>query len=188
MYCNDFLVVSVNGQLLPRTLQAWQETSSSLLRNQTKIQEDIQEIQGSIRYLWSNFSSYCLYQHNDDSHDHNDKKLVADFGAKIEAMFSDLDNVRDHYESINNERINLEQLIGDLKVGEANDPQRCPVIPFDPKENAFQAKETIFRINIRIELLSVPNQIHFFFFVKPPYPLKNFYLIDFLHLSHLLIA
>lgn len=112
----NFCLVAVNGQLLPRTLQAWHETSGSLLRNQTQIQEKLAKMQLSLQNLWSNFSSYCLFQKSEGKHE-DDQKLVADFGAKIEAMFSDLDNVRDHYDSINKERINLQQLIGDLKVG-----------------------------------------------------------------------
>lgn len=125
-------VVAVNGQLLPRTLQAWHETSASLLRNQTEIQDKLAEMQNSLKYLWSNFSSYCLFEKSEGKHE-DDQKLVADFGAKIEAMFSDLDNVREHYDSINKQRIDLQQLIEELKVGCGREVERIVQVHFNPK-------------------------------------------------------
>jgi len=80
----------------PDTLQRWHETSSFLLKNQTAVISEINELQKTMESLRNNFSNLEAAVAAQRNHG-KDEKLVADFGAKIEAVATDIEAIKEHY-------------------------------------------------------------------------------------------
>ncbi|XP_022223867.2 uncharacterized protein LOC111075083 isoform X2 [Drosophila obscura] len=88
--------VSAMSKNFPDTLQRWHETSSYLMKNQTAVIYEINELQKAIEGLRMNFSSLevaVAVQRNRGK----DEKMVADFGAKLEAVATDIEGIKEHY-------------------------------------------------------------------------------------------
>ncbi|KMY96217.1 uncharacterized protein LOC27208453 isoform X1 [Drosophila simulans] len=88
--------VSAMSKNFPDTLQRWHETSSYLLKNQTAVISEINELQKSMESLRNNFSNLEAAVAAQRNHG-KDEKLVADFGAKIEAVATDIEAIKEHY-------------------------------------------------------------------------------------------
>ena len=110
-----FLIVSAASQILPDTLQAWHETSKNLIKNQTSMSLKITELQLSLQELWKNFSEYRSSQEAQKTYE-KEEKIVADFGAKMEAIATDVESMKDHYNSVKEKQNNLQQVFENLKV------------------------------------------------------------------------
>ncbi|XP_046810562.1 uncharacterized protein LOC111678029 [Lucilia cuprina] len=106
--------VSAASQILPDTLQAWHETSKSLIKNQTSMSLKITELQQSLQELWKNFSEYRSSQEAQKSYE-KEEKIVADFGAKIEAIATDVESMKEHYNSVKEKQTDLQQVFEKLK-------------------------------------------------------------------------
>ena len=113
----DVFIVSAASQILPDTLQAWHETSKSLMKNQTSMSLKISELQQSLQELWKNFSEYRSSQEAQKSYE-KEEKIVADFGAKIEAIATDVESMKEHYNSVNEKQTDLQHVFENLKVNE----------------------------------------------------------------------
>ncbi|XP_043947916.1 uncharacterized protein LOC108026838 isoform X2 [Drosophila biarmipes] len=88
--------VSAMSKNFPDTLQRWHETSSFLLKNQTAVISEINELQKTVEALRNNFSNLEAAVAAQRNHG-KDEKLVADFGAKIEAVATDIEAIKEHY-------------------------------------------------------------------------------------------
>ncbi|XP_034120025.1 uncharacterized protein LOC117578561 [Drosophila guanche] len=88
--------VSAMSKNFPDTLQRWHETSSYLMKNQTAVIYEISELQKSIEGLRMNFTSLEAAVASQRNHG-KDEKMVADFGAKIEAVATDIEAIKEHY-------------------------------------------------------------------------------------------
>ncbi|XP_020818213.1 uncharacterized protein LOC110191657 [Drosophila serrata] len=88
--------VSAMSKNFPDTLQRWHETSSYLLKNQTVVVNEISELQKTMESLRNNFSNLEATVAAQRNHG-KDEKLVADFGAKIEAVATDIEAIKEHY-------------------------------------------------------------------------------------------
>ncbi|XP_017070182.1 uncharacterized protein LOC108107263 isoform X1 [Drosophila eugracilis] len=88
--------VSAMSKNFPDTLQRWHETSSYLLKNQTAVVTEINELQKTMESLRNNFSNLEVAVAAQRNHG-KDEKLVADFGAKIEAVATDIEAIKEHY-------------------------------------------------------------------------------------------
>ncbi|KAH8308657.1 hypothetical protein KR059_000304 [Drosophila kikkawai] len=88
--------VSAMSKNFPDTLQRWHETSSYLLKNQTVVISEISELQKTMESLRNNFSNLEATVAAQRNHG-KDEKLVADFGAKIEAVATDIEAIKEHY-------------------------------------------------------------------------------------------
>lgn len=88
--------VSAMSKNFPDTLQKWHETSSFLLKNQTAVISEINDLQKTVESLRNNFSSLEAVVAAQRNHG-KDEKLVADFGAKIEAVATDIEAIKEHY-------------------------------------------------------------------------------------------
>ncbi|XP_065366969.1 liprin-alpha-1 isoform X2 [Calliphora vicina] len=106
--------VSAASQILPDTLQAWHETSKSLIKNQTSMSLKITELQQSLQELWKNFSEYRSSQEAQKSYE-KEEKIVADFGAKIEAIATDVESMKEHYNAVKEKQTDLQQVFENLK-------------------------------------------------------------------------
>lgn len=106
--------VSAASQILPDTLQAWHETSKNLIKNQTSISSKLTELQQSLQVLWKNFSEYRTSQEAQKSY--KEEKIVADFGAKIEAIAADVESMKDHYNAVKVQQTDLQKVFENLKV------------------------------------------------------------------------
>uniref|UniRef100_A0A1I8PU49 Uncharacterized protein n=2 Tax=Stomoxys calcitrans TaxID=35570 RepID=A0A1I8PU49_STOCA len=105
--------VSAASQILPDTLQAWHETSKNLINNQTSISSKLSELQQSLQVLWKNFSEYRTSQEAQKSY--KEEKIVADFGAKIEAIATDVESMKDHYNAVKEQQTDLQKVFENLK-------------------------------------------------------------------------
>ncbi|XP_058986846.1 liprin-alpha-1 isoform X3 [Musca domestica] len=105
--------VSAASQILPDTLQAWHETSKNLIKNQTSISAKLSELQQSLQVLWKNFSEYRTSQEAQKTY--KEEKIVADFGAKIEAIATDVESMKDHYNNVKQQQTNLQNVFEKLK-------------------------------------------------------------------------
>uniref|UniRef100_A0A1L8E8S1 Uncharacterized protein n=1 Tax=Haematobia irritans TaxID=7368 RepID=A0A1L8E8S1_HAEIR len=105
--------VSAASQILPDTLQAWHETSKNLIKNQTSISSKLSELQQSLQVLWKNFSEYRTSQEAQKSY--KEEKIVADFGAKIEAIATDVESMKDHYNAVKEQQTDLQKVFESLK-------------------------------------------------------------------------
>lgn len=75
----------------------------------------ITELQQSLQELWKNFSEYRSSQEAQKSYE-KEEKIVADFGAKIEAIATDVESMKEHYNSVKEKQTDLEQIFENLKV------------------------------------------------------------------------
>ncbi|KAH8404076.1 hypothetical protein KR215_009020 [Drosophila sulfurigaster] len=88
--------VSAISKIFPDTLQQWHETTSFLIKNQTFVINQLNELNQNVNVLNGNLSSLqetVKAQRNYGQ----DEKLVADFGAKLEAVVTDIDGIKEHY-------------------------------------------------------------------------------------------
>lgn len=77
----------------------------------------ISELQQSLQALWKNFSEYRSSQEAQKSYE-KEEKIVADFGAKIEAIATDVESMKEHYNSVNEKQTDLQHVFENLKVNE----------------------------------------------------------------------
>ncbi|KAI9577401.1 hypothetical protein GQX74_013644 [Glossina fuscipes] len=69
----------------------------------------------SVQELWKNFTEYRLSMEAQKSYE-KEKKLVADFGAKIETIATDVESMKDHYNGISEKQENLQTVFNNLKA------------------------------------------------------------------------
>ncbi|XP_030388276.1 uncharacterized protein LOC115634583 [Scaptodrosophila lebanonensis] len=106
--------VSAMNKNIPDTLQKWHETSSFLMKNQTEVSIRITELQRSIEALRTNLSN--LEMMNAQRNYGKDEKLVADFGAKLEAVAADVEGIKDHYNKYTEMQKNMQIEIDAVKA------------------------------------------------------------------------
>lgn len=75
----------------------------------------ISELQQSLQELWKNFSEYRSSQEAQKSYE-KEEKIVADFGAKIEAVATDVESMKEHYNSVKEKQTDLQKVFENLKV------------------------------------------------------------------------
>lgn len=75
----------------------------------------ISELHHSLQDLWQNFSEYRTSQEARKSYE-KEEKLVADFGAKIEAITMDVESIKEHYDAVKEKQNNLQKTFDTLKV------------------------------------------------------------------------
>jgi len=88
--------VSAISKIFPDTLQQWHETTSMLIKNQSFVISQLNDLTQNVGVLSGNLSSLqetVKAQRNYGQ----DEKLVADFGAKLEAVVTDIDGIKEHY-------------------------------------------------------------------------------------------
>ncbi|KAH8401396.1 hypothetical protein KR009_005267 [Drosophila setifemur] len=107
--------VSAMSKNFPDTLQRWHETSSYLLKNQTEVISDINDLQKTMESLKNNYSSLEAVVAAQRNHG-KDEKLVADFGAKIEAVATDIEAIKEHYNKYTEVQKNLQAEMEALRV------------------------------------------------------------------------
>ncbi|EDW01943.1 uncharacterized protein LOC6560631 [Drosophila grimshawi] len=95
-YQQKFEEVSAINKIFPDTLQQWHETTSFLIKNQTFVISQINELTQCVEQLGSNLSSLQATVNAQRNYG-QDKKLVADFGAKLEAVIADIEVMKEHY-------------------------------------------------------------------------------------------
>ncbi|XP_037954959.1 uncharacterized protein LOC119685099 [Teleopsis dalmanni] len=103
------------SQNLPETMQQWHETSTLLLKNQTVIFKRIEDFKRLLESLQNN----CTNLEN-KSHYINDEKIVANFGARIEAIATDLEGIRTHYKTLAEQQETLKMNFAELKSNVTN--------------------------------------------------------------------
>lgn len=84
---------------LPDTLQKWHELSTLLLKNQTTSIIRLNDLERNLENLRINFT---IYRTSADAQQNyaKEEKIVADFGAKIESVLTDMERFKDHYSGI----------------------------------------------------------------------------------------
>ncbi|ALC42652.1 CG3907 [Drosophila busckii] len=107
--------VSVIGKIFPDTLQQWHETTSFLIKNQTSVTSQIYELTRNVELLGTNFSSLQSIVSSQGNYI-KDEKLVADFGAKLEAVATDIEGLKEHFNKNLELQKNLELKTEDLKA------------------------------------------------------------------------
>ncbi|XP_055920738.1 uncharacterized protein LOC129952259 isoform X2 [Eupeodes corollae] len=107
--------VSVISQNLPEEMQKWHEKSSFLEKNQSIIYEKLNEIQIAIESLKTNFTKYAARADSRNEYSKDDK-FVADLGAKLEAVASDMEIIKDHFTTVQKNQSILQEDIDKLGV------------------------------------------------------------------------
>ncbi|KAH8413845.1 hypothetical protein KR222_009159 [Zaprionus bogoriensis] len=95
-YISLIFAVSAISKIFPDTLQNWHETTSFLIKNQSSIVGQLNELTESIGLLSSNLSNLQATVSGQRNYGQDDK-IVADFGAKLEAIATDIEGVKEHY-------------------------------------------------------------------------------------------
>lgn len=113
--CFQSSTVSVISQNLPEEMQKWHEKSSLLEKNQSIIYEKLNEIQIAVESLKINFTKYAA-RVDIRSEYSKDDKFVADLGAKLEAVASDMEVIKDHFTVIQKNHSSLREDIDKLGV------------------------------------------------------------------------
>lgn len=108
--------VSVISQNLPEEMQKWHEKSSLLEKNQSLIYEKLNEIQTTIESLKTNFTKYAARADDSRNEYSKDDKFVADLGAKLEAVASDMEIIKDHFTTVQKNQSSLQEDIEKLGV------------------------------------------------------------------------
>ncbi|CAD7011474.1 unnamed protein product, partial [Ceratitis capitata] len=91
--------VAIMNRDLPDTLQKWHELSTLLLKNQTTSIIRLNDLERNLENLRINFT---IYRTSADAQQNyaKEEKIVADFGAKIESVLTDMERFKDHYSGI----------------------------------------------------------------------------------------
>lgn len=107
--------VSVISQNLPEEMQKWHEKTSLLEKNQSIIYDKLNEIQSTIESLKQNFTKYAAQADSRNEYSKDDK-FVADLGAKLEAVASDMEVIKDHFTTVQKNQSSLQEDIDKLGV------------------------------------------------------------------------
>ncbi|XP_017469651.1 PREDICTED: uncharacterized protein LOC108361531, partial [Rhagoletis zephyria] len=103
------------NQDLPDTLQKWHELSTLLERNQTAATIRLYELEKRVEKLRTNFIKYRAFADTQQNYA-KEEKIVADFGAKIEAIVTDMEKFKDHYSDIVNKQSRMQTDLNDLNI------------------------------------------------------------------------
>ncbi|XP_017045055.1 uncharacterized protein LOC108090741 isoform X2 [Drosophila ficusphila] len=135
--------VSAMSKNFPDTLQRWHETSSYLLKNQTAVISEINEMQKTMESLRNNFSNLEVAVVAQRNHG-KEEKLVADFGAKIEAVATDIEAIKEHYNKYTEVQKILQAETEALKVNLSNLPTlQASAFPANLSEDISAINKTI---------------------------------------------
>lgn len=88
--------MSAISKIFPDTLQNWHETTSFLIKNQSSVISQLHDLTENVGLFSSNLSSLQAAVNAQRNYG-QDEKLVADFGAKLEAVATDIDGIKEHY-------------------------------------------------------------------------------------------
>ncbi|KAL7737479.1 hypothetical protein ACLKA6_007615 [Drosophila palustris] len=88
--------VSAISKIFPDTLQQWHETTSFLFKNQTFVMSQLNDLTQNVGALSGNLTTLQEIVKAQRNYGQNEK-LVADFGAKLEAVATDIDGIKEHY-------------------------------------------------------------------------------------------
>lgn len=88
--------MSAISKIFPDTLQNWHETTSFLIKNQSFVISQLNDLTENVGLFSSNLSSLQAAVNAQRNYGH-DEKLVADFGAKLEAVATDIEGIKEHY-------------------------------------------------------------------------------------------
>ncbi|XP_068148119.1 polyamine-modulated factor 1-binding protein 1 [Drosophila tropicalis] len=124
--------VSAISKNFPDTLQKWHETSSFLLKNQTAVITQINDLRKTVDSLRTNFSSLEATVNAQRNHG-QDEKMVADFGAKIEAVATDIEEIKDHY----NRYMEVQKIIQSETAALKSNLSQLPVLHAANSPNNF---------------------------------------------------
>ncbi|XP_053965691.1 calcium-binding and coiled-coil domain-containing protein 1 [Anastrepha ludens] len=113
--------VAVMNQDLPDTLQNWHEISTLLEKNQTATTIRLNELERTMEMLRINFTKYRASADVQQNYA-KEQKLVADFGAKIESVVTDMESIKDHYANVLNKQTKMQTDLNDLN-GKVMDAQ-----------------------------------------------------------------
>ncbi|XP_055855986.1 uncharacterized protein LOC129919151 isoform X2 [Episyrphus balteatus] len=112
---NEIIKVSVISQNLPEEMQKWHEKSSLLEKNQSIIYEKLNEVQTAIESLKTNFTKFAAKADSRNEYSKDDK-FVADLGAKLEAVASDMEIIKEHFTTVQKNQSSLQEDIDKLGV------------------------------------------------------------------------
>lgn len=93
------LIVSAVSKVFPDTLQHWHETTASFIKNQSLVVYQLNDLTQNVELLGSNLSSLQATVNSQRIYG-QDEKIVADFGAKLEAVVADIDVMKEHYKRV----------------------------------------------------------------------------------------
>ncbi|XP_054089196.1 uncharacterized protein Nua_1 isoform X2 [Zeugodacus cucurbitae] len=107
--------VAVMNKDLPEILQKWHEVSTLLRNNQTTTIIRLNELERITEKLRMNFTTYksTLDGQNNFA---KEEKIVAAFGAKIEAVITDMESFKDYYSGVVNKQIEMQTNLNDLSA------------------------------------------------------------------------
>ncbi|XP_039956173.1 uncharacterized protein LOC120771941 isoform X1 [Bactrocera tryoni] len=107
--------VVVMNKDLPDILQKWHEVSTLLRKNQTTTNIRLNELERTTEKLRMNLTKY---KSNLESQQNfaKEEKIVAAFGAKIEAAITDMESFKDYYSGVINKQIEMKTTLNDLRA------------------------------------------------------------------------
>ncbi|XP_064543651.1 uncharacterized protein LOC135432102 [Drosophila montana] len=98
-YQQKFEEVSAVSKVFPDTLQHWHETTALFIKNQSSVVYQLNDLTQNVELLGSNLSSLQATVNSQRTYG-QDEKIVADFGAKLEAVVADIDVMKEHYKRV----------------------------------------------------------------------------------------
>lgn len=100
---------------LPDILQKWHEVFTLLSKNQTTINIRLNEIERTTEKLRLNLTKYKSNLEGQQNFA-KEEKIIAAFGAKIEAAITDMESFKDYYSGVINKQIEMQTVLNDLSV------------------------------------------------------------------------
>nr|XP_036215135.1 uncharacterized protein LOC118680271 isoform X2 [Bactrocera oleae] len=107
--------VVVMNKDLPDILQKWHEVFTLLSKNQTTINIRLNEIERTTEKLRLNLTKYKSNLEGQQNFA-KEEKIIAAFGAKIEAAITDMESFKDYYSGVINKQIEMQTVLNDLSV------------------------------------------------------------------------
>lgn len=100
---------------LPDILQKWHEVSTLLRNNQTTTIIRLNELERTTEKLRLNFTKdkWTLDRQQNFA---KEKKMIAAFGAKIEAVITDMESFKHYYSGVVNKQTEIQTNLNDLSV------------------------------------------------------------------------
>ncbi|XP_069965077.1 uncharacterized protein [Bactrocera oleae] len=111
--------VVVMNKDLPDILQKWHEVFTLLSKNQTTINIRLNEIERTTEKLRLNLTKYKSNLEGQQNFA-KEEKIIAAFGAKIEAAITDMESFKDYYSGVINKQIEMQTVLNDLSARTLN--------------------------------------------------------------------
>ncbi|XP_017866924.1 PREDICTED: uncharacterized protein LOC108616320 [Drosophila arizonae] len=161
-YQQKFEEVSAVSKVFPDTLQQWHETTSFLIKNQSLIIYQLNDLTQSVELLGANLSSLQATVNAQRNYG-QDQKIVADFGAKLEAVVTDMEVVKKHLNNYVDDQKSLKLETDILKgnISQLSTVQANSSSSANYTKDISQFKETMENTlnNVNNQIVSVNNTL-----------------------------